>query len=42
MIRHVPDFILPQYAEWQLSDSFEGFGLLFDVADFRPIDMQFQ
>lgn len=42
MLRHVPGFILDQYATHQLAGSIEGFALLFDIADFTPIGTQFR
>ncbi len=42
MLRHIPGFILHQYEQRQLSGSFAGFVLFFDIADFTPIGTQLQ
>ena len=42
MIRYIPDFIFRQYEKQQLAGSFQGYALLFDVADFTPISTEFQ
>ncbi len=42
MIRHIPPFILQNYEQKVFSDSFEGFALLFDIADFTQIGTSLQ
>ncbi|MDD2233271.1 MAG: AAA family ATPase, partial [Sphaerochaetaceae bacterium] len=42
MIRYIPDFIFKQYEKQQLAGSFQGYALLFDIADFTPISSEFQ
>ncbi|MFA6647652.1 MAG: tetratricopeptide repeat protein [Candidatus Izemoplasmatales bacterium] len=42
MIRYIPDFILRQYEKQQLAGSFDGYALLFDIADFTHIGTEFQ
>jgi len=42
MIRHIPGFILEHYQQRDISGTFKGYALLFDVADFTPISTEFQ
>ncbi len=42
MIRHIPPFILQNYEQNVFSGSFEGFALLFDIADFTKIGTSLQ